>query len=530
MEFLSLMKFINFLNKYKFFILFLVVGLIIFYFPCIKSSFDLMQGEFDNKYFNFVLEYGYKSFCSLFNGNYFSFWQGDKYFLNPNSLAQNDTLISILPLYIPIRTIIKNPFTSFQVLYFILSLLNYFIFYYFLSKTKLKFSDLSSSIGAFLFAFGILRTEKIDEINYYTQFFSILCLIFILKADLKNKPIVNNLCFLFAGLTLALQFYGCCALGLFTLYFGIFLIVLSLFPYKSREILIKYFKDFKKYIILYFFVFLILLIPMVYHFSLNNKIIELNEILNYIPINFAFLKNNSVLNSIFFHNTKFISDISYLEINSGYGILTLIFSFIGMILFGYYKTLPIISIWVIYLISFGYSAILFWTFGYIFLFGTESILVVNRLVFVGLIIIAISCSNLINYLQNKNKRSFSFLLVLVILLLVLEQIPFNNDINSLFKAYGWKKSEFISQLNNIKFNKNNSLYYFEYLPINHKKINKNNKKVRDYKKKKEENLVGLWLSLKFNKKTANEYYKNIYKNNNNDFENKCYDYLDYSKI
>ena len=157
------------IEKYGFFSLFLIIGLLIFFYPMFSSNFDLMPSNgLEVKYINYVLEH---SWLFLKGAElHKSLWDMPFNYPIKNTLALNDTLISIMPLYWLNRAFFKNPFTALQSLLIILCILNYSSFYYLLKE--IKFSKLASSIGAFIFAFSLMRYFKMTDLTVFLQFYT----------------------------------------------------------------------------------------------------------------------------------------------------------------------------------------------------------------------------------------------------------------------------------------------------------------------------------------------------------------------
>ena len=145
----------------------MIFGLLIFSYPMLKSGFDLMPGDgLDSKSINYILENSFQWLIRTPKHEYF--WTAQFYFPYENNITFSDSLMGIDPIYWVLR-IFWKPFSAFQALYIVLSILNYSTFYYLLKKV-FKFSDLSSSLGAFIFGFGLLRFFRSIHLNYYSQF------------------------------------------------------------------------------------------------------------------------------------------------------------------------------------------------------------------------------------------------------------------------------------------------------------------------------------------------------------------------
>ena len=165
------MKFINYLNslkKYGIFLLFLIIGLVIFLSPMINSGFSLLQGNNSDIFYSaYVLEHSFLFLKQV--PFHYEIWNMPILYPLENTLSFEDFYIGLMPLYWVIRGFCKNPLTSFQILFIILNILNYSIFYY-LFKKQLKFSSLASSFAAFIFAFSILRYLRCSQIQFFPNF------------------------------------------------------------------------------------------------------------------------------------------------------------------------------------------------------------------------------------------------------------------------------------------------------------------------------------------------------------------------
>ena len=134
------MKFINylsnFLKKHFYFLLFLIIGLIIFFYPMVLSGFDLMLGDGkDVKIINYILEH-YYLWIIQFPGHT-NFWEMPFFYPIPDTLIMGDMLIGGAPIYCFLR-IFFEPLSAFQVFAILVCIINYSSFYYLLNK-QLKF-------------------------------------------------------------------------------------------------------------------------------------------------------------------------------------------------------------------------------------------------------------------------------------------------------------------------------------------------------------------------------------------------------
>ena len=476
-----------------YFFIFLILGLLIFFHTALISKFDTLFGGYDNLYYNYVLEHSYLWIKGIHN----SFYGAPFNYYDSNSIAQADNLFAILPIYWFIR-IFKSPFSSFQILYIVLSILNYSCFYYFLRQLKLK--EFSSSVGAFIFAFSILRYFNFDNFPTTTQFLSILSVIFVLKVKKENKSLINHLFFIFSTIFLILQFYSCFSVGFFSVFCSIFAILLSLLPKNSRDIVIKYFKDFYRYILFYVLVFILSLFPLIYHFILLNYCTPLSELLNNFTNYSVWLRSLSVIDFIFTFKMDYIFQNPNLS-SMSMGLITTIVS-----LFALYKTpkvkgVSLLTFVFIVLISSGYSAIYFWKVFYYFSFGIESLNSAISCSFVILVIVSIGIGLFFN--NSKNKALIFVLLILV----VMEQICYDFDKNSTLKNNFISKRELISKIKNIEVKE--KYVNIQYIAKNKEEYGIGDIKLKNITAQKQADLLALWVGIKVNKPVINSYFKKV---------------------
>ena len=104
-----------------YFLLFLCIGLFIFFYQIFFTNFDAMPGwNVDSRLVAYILEHSWNWVMGTNISN--SLW--DMPFLYPekNTLAISDTYIGIMPFYWLFRCFIKNPFSVLQVLYILFSI------------------------------------------------------------------------------------------------------------------------------------------------------------------------------------------------------------------------------------------------------------------------------------------------------------------------------------------------------------------------------------------------------------------------
>ena len=514
MVYLNQMKFINCLNKYKYFIIFLILGLLIFMYPLLGTKFDVLLGGYDNLYYNYVLEHSLLWIKGVHN----SFWSAPFNYESMYSIAQVDSLFAYSPLFWIIRLFIKNPITAFQVLFIILCFLNYLTFYMLLKTIKLN--DLACAFGAFIFAFSTLRFFNLDNIATFSQFLSIISLICILKINKNNKPIVNNIYFITCTLFLVLQFYTCFAIGYFFIFCLMFAVLFSLLPKNSRDIVISYIKEFYKQILFYSFAVFLSLIPMAYYFSVVNYVNPISKILSNIANYTIWIRSLSILDNIFHYRFEYVAQNANISSMSA-GILTTFVAIYALFKTPKIKGFSLMTLLFIIFSCSGYSAIYFWRVFYYFSFGAESMESVNSVSFWVLVIIAFGIALFCNNVRNK------VLLFAAILFVLTEQISYDKDLNSAVRYNFISKSNFINSINNIKVEDD----IIKVIPkaINQNEYGKGDIELKNNTAQKIADLKALWLSLKENKPTLNNYMKKMNPINNHPAKNIVI-FIDYNQI
>ena len=491
------------LKKYKYFILFLIIGLLIFCYPMLKSNFDLMPGDsLDVKLFTYILEH---SFLWLIKTpSHFDFWSAPFFYPFENNLAFSDVTLIIMPFYWFLR-IFFEPFSALQALLIVLCVLNYSTFYYLLAR-QFKYCDLASSVGAFIFAFGLMRYFKMVHLNYYAQFATILSLIFLLKVNKNNSKLKNNFYFALFVLFLALQFYSCYLQGYCFCLVGLLGVIISLYRSDLRKEIFEFFKNFYIYIIGYFALFIILLLPLALKYLDVGVIRTIDEINLFLQNQFAWIRSQSILDNLFLKNLALVDFYDSKEFCASSGIITTLISIFAISKMKKLRGVLYFLLIFIFLTSCSVNSFCLWHYLYNILPGATGIRVIVRICFIALIIISFGLAHFIQYLQNKKENYSKIILIISILFILIEQIPYYNDPNSAWENYSWSKSEFISQIDELsaKIPKDEKIVYFE-LDYNNKKNEKlaNSNREIGFKSVVLANLLIMWATMKNNQYTLN---------------------------
>ena len=491
------------LKKFKYCILFLILGLLIFTFPMLKSGFDLMPGDgLDVKLFTYILEHSYKWLLRV--PSHLEFWSAPFYYPFENTLAFSDVTMAIMPFYWILR-IFFEPYSAVQALVFVLCILNYSTFYYMLNR-QFKYCDLASSMGAFIFAFGLMRYFKMVHLNYFGQFATILALIFALKINKENSILKNNVFFLLSTLFLTLQFYTCYTQGYYFCLIVFFGLIISLFKRDLRNNIFEFLKNFYLYIIGYFLLFAALLIPLAVKYLDIGVIRTIDEINLFLQNQFAWIRSESILDNFFLKNLPSVDFYDSKEFCVSSGIFTTILALIGIFTIKKYRWVLFSLLILIFLISCSINSFFLWQYLYNVIPGAIGIRVIIRVAFIALIILSIGLSALIQKIQNSTKSWIKIALIFVILLISIEQIPYYNDPNSAWENYSWSKSSFNKEIDKLasKIPNHEKIIYFEigYNGENSVKKAAESKEIQ-FKSMVLSNLLIMWATMKNNQYTLN---------------------------
>ncbi len=464
---------------------FLLIGLLIFFYPVIINQ-GLMPGDLgDARFINYVLEHSYQ----FIKGNplHQGFWDMPMFYPLKNTLAFSDILLGGMIIYVPVRFFF-SPQTSLQVWLIIVCFLNY-LSMYLLLKNILKFNSLSSSIGAFIFAFSLPRYSQIYHLQLYLQFFSVFSLICFFSLKKENTKLKNNILFLFGALLLALQFYSSFYLGWFLIFASvIFLVVFSFFKEKRLKI-VDFIKFYKKEIITYSIFFLVAVFPMCYHYLTVGAQFEFFDFDNLKIKNF--LDSESLIDILLFRSP--VGDDC--EQHMGIGYITTLFLIWGMFLYKEKRKYFLIFIISVILI-FGFLPSRYLLYN---LFpGASVIRAISRIILLFLLFYSVFIAKFVQNIKNK------FLLFLTIALIIIEQIPVRHH-------FDWSKEEHIQRLNSLYIGKSCKIVTYQ---IQDKE---NFTDISDFIL-----LDVIWLALKNNVYTTNGYSGYVpEKINSGNFDNQC---------
>lgn len=466
------MNFLRAIGKLKYFWLFLIFGLILFTYPIFLSGFDKLAGDYgDSRLVVYILEHYFYWFQNI--EPHTQLWNIPIFHPLENTLAYSDVFLGVAILYIPLRFLIQDPFLVTQIIYIISCAINFLAFYLILKKV-IKFKDLASACGAFVFAFSLTRSVQVNHLQLMLQFFSIFALYFMFKVNLENSKFTNYKYYITAGALLSLQFWTAIYFGYFT-FLGLFLACIICLCFKnSREILITYFKNFYREIACGLVVFFILTLPLLIHYHMVGSSFNENEILALVAEIKDWICNFSYIDSPLL---KTLRPENYDRI-LGCGVLTTVLAFIGISRLKKYRWQILLFIALV-VVCFSIKDIyLFLT--HIFI-GLGALRMSSRIVFIVLPLIALGFGYLIEtWKWNK------FVLIGVILLFLAEQIPMN-------ARFDLSKTEHYKRVSEYQIPDRCDSFYLYYQNKTDGKFN------TDYE------LDAMWLGLLQGKRTYNGY-------------------------
>ena len=421
MEYLSLTKFINFLNKNKFFILFLLFGLLILTYPMLASGFDLMPGDgLDSKSQAYIIEHSFQWLVRTPKHEHF--WTAPFYFPYQNNIAFSDSLLGIDPIYWFLR-IFWQPLSAFQAVYIAVSILNYATLYYLLRKV-FKFSSLASSLGGFIFAFGLLRFFRSIHLNYYIQFYTILSLIFLFKVNKTNSLLKNNIYLFLSVSSLAMQFYSCYTLGWAFCIFFFSGLLFSLCFKEIRKKIFEFVKEFYKLLMIYASVFVILLIPFAEIYLDLGIVRTMDDVIIYLQGPFSWVRSLSRFDNLFLKDVQYIGFYERGETTASSGIFTTIFALIGLWFSSKIAKTKGLR-WVFYFVfafiffmSCTVGTFFMWNFFYNIIPGIQGIRAIIRISFIALIIISFGLAYFVDNFKKDNLKHKIILAISVLLILI----------------------------------------------------------------------------------------------------------------
>ena len=467
---MNISKIIDLIKENKYFLLLLLFGLLIFCFPMLKSSFDLMPGDgIDCKFINYILEHSW--LWLNHTPTHEHFWTAPFFYPNQNTLAYSDILAGIMPIYWVIR-VFFSPFSALQVLYIVMCFLNYLSFYLRLKKS-FNYSKPASSVGAFVFAFCVYRFFKTVHLQFFAQFFEMFALFCLFKVSKNNSSLKNHVYFILSTVLLSLQFYTCYALGYLFCFLGVILVGILLCFDETKGKIISFLKDFYKQIIIYFILLVLSLIPLAMHYLAIGEVRGFEQVSSFLINPMLWFKNISVLDSfvlklfpptVFFGNFIKLRYITPAESSVSIGIISTIVALFGIYKLKNFKIPLFIFCAIVFLCSCKIGDFSLWKIFYNVVPGANGMRSISRIAFISLIVFSIGVASFFDIYLKEGKKK---LCKIALILLLLEAIPLYSDYATTWFTFGWSKSVFQKQIegfNNFIPNNVKIIYFKQIIP------------------------------------------------------------------
>lgn len=389
----------------KYGLIFLILGLIIFFYKYALSGFDLLPGDnIDSRYLNYILEHFWLWINQI--EPHKSLWDMPCLYPAKNTLAYSDVLMGLGLIYVPLRFFI-NAYNAFLCTSIVLCFLNFSSFYYLL-RNCFKYKDLSCAVGAFFFAFSLVRYGQMVHVQLFSQCFSIFGLICILKSN--KYPLLS-----FLGCTfVALQFYTSFYLGWFIV-FGFFILsIILVFIKDIRQKIFGYLKTHKIFILSNMLFFIILLLPLVIHYlSVGVTKYPYDVVQQLVPTLKYYFINQSFIDNLIIFKFKYLDpDFVY-----GIGVFTSILLLYSICSLDKYRKIIIIFVIIIYAII---NIPILHRLVYDYFPAGGVIRAVGRFINILCPIFAVI---LANFIENLNKQTIK---IIIVILFIIEQIPAQN--------------------------------------------------------------------------------------------------------
>ncbi len=198
----------NYLNSHYWPFIMLFAGILMVIYQSVGFAFLYVPGDLgDGRFNNYILEHGYRYLTGVEN----SFWSASFMFPEKETVSYSDNLLGALPLYAFFRIWFDRE-TAIQCWYLLLIILNFLGGFYALKK--LKFTNYSSSMGAFIYAFSLILLLQTGHIQLLARFAAPFSIVYFYLWLRDNK--INY--FYIAIVCLIIQFYCAIYLGYFLLY------------------------------------------------------------------------------------------------------------------------------------------------------------------------------------------------------------------------------------------------------------------------------------------------------------------------
>ncbi len=158
-----------------------LLAVVICHHTMIFSGFSSIQGELrDTRFVHYTLEYNYQAVTE----DSLDVWHPPFFHPERNVAAHSDLMLTMTPFYGIWWVLGVDPSTSFQIWMIVISLLNFFAFYFLLGRA-LRLSHLSSCVGALLFSVNSTRLAQMihpQMVSHVYILISLIALVYLLRS------------------------------------------------------------------------------------------------------------------------------------------------------------------------------------------------------------------------------------------------------------------------------------------------------------------------------------------------------------
>lgn len=245
--------------------------------PALFSLGRLLPGDpGDMRFCEYLLEHGLRWLTG--SPSHPSFWSPPFFFPHPNALAYSETLFGVaLPYWLARGLLALAPDQAMLVWLASLFALNFWAAYIWLRK-DFKTQAVSSSIGAFLIAFGSARVAQVNHPQMIATFYVILAARALPRiVALPEAVSTRRLWFPVFFISLALQFWS----GFYYFYFfflGLLILTVWALCHADRRLLVlNALKANRRLLLVWSAVALVLMSPALFHYGMAAKEMARND-------------------------------------------------------------------------------------------------------------------------------------------------------------------------------------------------------------------------------------------------------------
>lgn len=407
------------------------IGLYLFGIRLVGVDFDGIPGDMgDGRLNNYFLEHGYQ----FITGKVDKYWDASFFYPTKSTISMSDNLLGTLPIYSIFRAIGFDRETSYQCWFLVIISLNYILSFWTLKK--LTNDEIGSSLGAYVFSFGLIMIGGISHIQMYPKFFVPVTIYFLYQFynSFQLKYFIGFIYFF------TWQMYSGIYLGfLLMIFLFLFTIVFAIQEYKNLWLknIFSFIKEKWMHLLMHLVINIILLIVLLIPYIYRSK--DVNR--GYVDITDGIPS----LYSYFFpiHNSLFWDWLRPIEkhiINSHehhlFGGIFIIIAILFSVYLLLKKKITFPKVWIItFIILFTLTLKIYRDVSlYVALYyipGLSAIRAVSRIIHIQLFIIglliAYSYKEIVsNYIKSNFQLLFS---ITIVFLFLLDNFTFSDSIN-----------------------------------------------------------------------------------------------------